>query len=91
MKILCYFSGFCDVCSIFQFFNLYFVVISFLVLKKYSPIDGIPTLTQWWGLLGHDPKSYSGSGVATGRNSHAGQLISQTKRDTLVVRLGGWA
>ena len=42
-------------------------------------------------MRGYDPDSYSGSGVATDGNSHAGQLISQTKRDTLVLQLRGWA
>jgi hypothetical protein len=40
---------------------------------------------------GGDPESYAGGSVATGRVPHAGQVKgrSQTKRDTLVLQVGG--
>ena len=34
-----------------------------------------------------DPESYVGAGVATGRS----KVMTQTKRDVLVVDVGGWA
>jgi hypothetical protein len=40
-----------------------------------------------------DPEIYAGGSVATGRGTHARQIKdrSQTKRDTLVLQVGGWA
>jgi len=40
----------------------------------------------------NDPKSYAGGSVATGRATLAGQVkeSTQTKRDTLVLQVGGW-
>lgn len=32
IKMLCYFSGFCDICGISQLFNMY----AFLILDKFS-------------------------------------------------------
>ena len=53
------------------------------------PPEGIPSLTQWWGLRGHMfPRSMVVIMHATGRPSHARQT-TQTKRDTLVLQAGG--
>jgi hypothetical protein len=37
----------------------------------------------------YDPESYAGGSITTGRDPHAGQVMIQTKRDTLVLQVGG--
>jgi hypothetical protein len=41
----------------------------------------------------NDPESYAGSSIATGRASHARQVkvMTQTRQDTLVLQVQGWA
>jgi hypothetical protein len=41
----------------------------------------------------NDPESYAGISMATGRASHVRQVkvMTQTKWDTLVIQIGGWA
>jgi hypothetical protein len=39
----------------------------------------------------HDPQSYHGGSDATFTASRARQVMTQTKRDTLVLQVGGWA
>ena len=39
----------------------------------------------------NDPENYAGGSVATGRDSHAGKVMTQSKRDTPVLRSRGWA
>jgi hypothetical protein len=41
----------------------------------------------------NDPESHAGGSIATGRATHAGQSkgMIQTKRDTLILQVGGWA
>jgi hypothetical protein len=41
----------------------------------------------------NDSESYAGGSVATGRASFAGhvKVMTQTKRGTLVLQVGGWA
>ena len=51
---------------------------------------GIPTLAQWWGLCGHMIlRAMVVVAYATGRASHARQVMTQTKRDTLLLQVGG--
>jgi hypothetical protein len=41
----------------------------------------------------NDPESYAGGSIATCRASHARQVkvMTQTKWDTLILQVGGWA
>jgi hypothetical protein len=55
--------------------------------RRYSYFD-VVGLAQ-----SNDPESYAGGSIATGRASHARQVkvMTQTKWDTLVLQVGGWA
>jgi hypothetical protein len=59
------------------------------VTRRVCPYsDGVAGLTWSEG-----PESYARSSIATGRGSHTGQVKgeTQTKTDTLVLQVGGWA
>ena len=46
-----------------------------------------------WLVWSDDPESYAGGSITIGWASHARQVkaMTQTKRDTLVLQVGGWA
>jgi hypothetical protein len=60
----------------------------FVYIYTYPYFDVVAGLV--WS---NDPESYAGGSTATDRVSLAGQgkVMTQTKRGTLVLQLGGWA
>jgi hypothetical protein len=76
-----------------SYLRLYTWHIFIIIINNHNPTEGIPTLTQWWGLRGQmilravlvvvwlllGPPMPDRSKVMT-----------QTKRDTLVLQVGGW-
>jgi len=62
-------------------------------MSSHHPPDGIPTLTQWWGLCGQmNPRAMLAVAYATSRASHARQVKGDDpdKKDTLALQVGGW-
>jgi hypothetical protein len=59
-----------------------------LPYRKYAYFDVVMGFA--WS---NDHESYAGGGVATGWASHAdrSKVMTQTKIDTLVLQVGGWA
>jgi len=63
-------------------------------INNHNPTEGILTLTQWWGLRGQMilrsmlAVAYLLVGPSMPDRS---RVMTQTKRDTLVLQVGGWA
>ena len=70
-------------CSIvFQLFlRLYKWHIYYIGINNHNPTEGIPTLTQWWGLCGQ---------MILRSMPDRSKVMTQTKRDTLFLQVGGW-
>ena len=68
------------------------MIIFILLVVVYTPWR-YPYFDAVVGIVwSYDPESYAGGSYATGRVSHARQVKGddQTKRDTLVLQVGGW-
>jgi hypothetical protein len=75
------------------FLRLYTWHIYYIGINNHNPTDGIPTLTQWWGLLGQMIlRSMLAVAWLLVRPSMPGRskVMTQTKRYTLVLHFGGW-
>ena len=58
------------------------------------PAEGIPTLTKWWGLCGQMILRAMLAVVMLLVWHHVpdrSKVMTQTKRDTLALQVGGWA
>jgi hypothetical protein len=58
-------------------------------LRRRYPYFDIVAGLAW----SEDPESYAGGRIATGRGSYVAQVkvMTQTKRDSLVLQVRGWA
>jgi hypothetical protein len=69
--------------------------IPFLITVQ--PPEGIPTLTSWWGLCGHViPRAtlavvYACMLLVGPPMPDRSRVMTQTKRDTMVLQVGGLA
>jgi len=60
----------------------------------HTPLKGVPTLTQWWGLCGQMILRAVLAVLMLLAWNHVperSKVVTQTKRDTLVLQVGGWA
>jgi hypothetical protein len=63
-------------------------------INNHNPTEGIPTLTQWWGLRGQMIlRSMMAVAwlLAWPSIPYRSKVMTQTKRDTLGLQVGGWA
>jgi len=76
------------------YLRLYTWHIYYIGINNHNPTEGIPTLTQWWGLCGQMIlRSMLVVAKLLVRPSmpDRSKVMTQTKRDTLVLHVGGWA
>ena len=73
--------------------RLYTWHMCYIVINNHNPTEGIPTLTQWWGLCGQ-MILWSMLVIAWllvwPSTPERSKVMTQTKRDTLVLQVGGW-